>query len=177
MPRRAPISVPGIASSASRKTFSFDETGGGLQDQRGAEHGAVEDLENAAALILGPAAHACPQGRKRARQAGKAAEDAAGKSDTGVGDAAAEPKGHRLADEIERGRKHQQHHADAELEVLRIGARDQQRPDRHAERGRRPRTARASLKSSSFHIDGNVEICELTEQIRTIGTATAGGRM
>ena len=35
----------------------------------------------------------------------------------------------------------------------------------------------ASLKSSSFHIDGNVEICELTEQISTSGTATAGGRM
>ena len=36
---------------------------------------------------------------------------------------------------------------------------------------------KASLKSSSFHIDGNVEICELTEQISTSGTATAGGRM
>ena len=34
----------------------------------------------------------------------------------------------------------------------------------------------ASLKSSTFHIDGSVEICELTEQIRTSGTATAGGR-
>jgi hypothetical protein len=30
------------------------------------------------------------------------------------------------------------------------------------------------LKSSSFHIDGNVEICELTEQISTSGTAIAG---
>ena len=133
MPRRAPISVPGIASSASQNTFSFDETAGDLQDQRGAEHGAVEDLEDAAALILGPAAYAGPQGRKRARQPGEAAENAAGKSDAGIGDAAAEAKGHRLADEIERGRKHQQHHADAELEGLRIGARDQQRPDRHAE--------------------------------------------
>ena len=35
----------------------------------------------------------------------------------------------------------------------------------------------ASLKSSSFHIDGRVEICELTEQIRTSGTAIAGGRI
>jgi hypothetical protein len=35
----------------------------------------------------------------------------------------------------------------------------------------------ASLKSSSRHIDGSVESCELTEQIRTSGTATAGGRM
>ena len=33
----------------------------------------------------------------------------------------------------------------------------------------------ASLKSSSRHIDGNVEICELTEQISTSGTASAGG--
>ena len=68
-------------------------------------------------------------------------------------------KRHRLADEIQRGRKHQQHHADAQLEDLRIGMRDQQRPDRHAERGRRSRTASTSLKSSSFHIDGSVEIC------------------
>ena len=36
---------------------------------------------------------------------------------------------------------------------------------------------RANLKSSSFHIDGKVEICELTEQISTSGTAIAGGRM
>ena len=58
---------------------------------------AVEDLENAAALILGPAADAGPQDRQRARQAGKAAENAAGKSDAGIGDPAAEAKGHRLA--------------------------------------------------------------------------------
>ena len=85
MPSQAPISVPGIASSASQNTFSFDEAAGDLQAQRGAEHGAVEDLENAAPLILGPAAHARPQGRKRAGQTGKAAEDAAGKSDRGIG--------------------------------------------------------------------------------------------
>ena len=35
----------------------------------------------------------------------------------------------------------------------------------------------ASLKSSTFHIDGRVEICELTEQISTSGTAIAGGRI
>ena len=33
----------------------------------------------------------------------------------------------------------------------------------------------ASLKSSTFHIDGSVESCELTEQIRTSGTAIDGG--
>ena len=133
MPRRAPISVPGIASSASQKTFGFDEAAGDLQAQRGAEHGAVEDLEYAAPLILGPAADARPQGRKRAGQAGEAAKDAAGKSDGCVCQPAAEAKRHRRADEIERGRKYQQHHADAELEVLRVGARHQQRPDRHAD--------------------------------------------
>jgi hypothetical protein len=34
---------------------------------------------------------------------------------------------------------------------------------------------KASLKSITFHIDGSVEICELTEQIRTSGTAIEGG--
>ena len=33
----------------------------------------------------------------------------------------------------------------------------------------------ASLKSRSRHIDGSVEICALTEQISTSGTARAGG--
>ena len=33
----------------------------------------------------------------------------------------------------------------------------------------------ASLKSRTFHIVGRVEICELTEQISTSGTASDGG--
>ena len=89
---------------------------------------------------------------------------------------AAEAKRHRRPDEIERRRKHQQHHADAQFEVLRVGARDQQRPDRHA--ASPPATnGQASLKSRTRHIDGSVEICEQTEQIRTSGTAMAGGRI
>jgi hypothetical protein len=34
---------------------------------------------------------------------------------------------------------------------------------------------RASLKSITRHIEGRVEICELTEQISTSGTASEGG--
>ena len=39
---------------------------------------------------------------------------------------------HRAAVEIQRGRKHQQQHADAQFEHLGIGMRDQQRAQRHA---------------------------------------------
>ena len=62
---------------------SFDEAAGDLHAECGAKHGAVED-RGAAPLILGPAPHARPQGRKRPRQAGESAKDAARKSDRGV---------------------------------------------------------------------------------------------
>ena len=82
---------------------------------------------------------------------------------------------HGLADEKQCGRKYQQHRADAQFEIRWIGARDKQRPtgmpanppidERHGQ-----------LEiDATLHIAGSVEICELTEQISTSGTASAGG--
>src|SRR3954467_1368787 len=49
-----------------------DEARGGLQHQSGGEHGEIEELEDAAPLVLIPAADVGPQDRKRPRQSGKA---------------------------------------------------------------------------------------------------------
>src|SRR5438309_8377985 len=58
-----------------------DETRGCLQHQRSREHGEIEELEDAASLMLVPAADVGPQNRQRPRQSRKAAQNAAGKAD------------------------------------------------------------------------------------------------
>ena len=109
-----------------------DQAGASLRDQRRSQDRPVEGLEDAAPLILAPAAHARPQNGNGTRQAREAAEHAAGKSDCGVGDFPADAQGHGCALEIKRGRKHQKQDADAELEVARIGIGNQQSAERHA---------------------------------------------
>jgi hypothetical protein len=110
----------------------LDQAHARLQAKRGEQHGPVKSLEHAAPLVLAPAAHARPQGRKRAGQTGEAAEDSTGESNDRVRRPAAEGEGHRFALEIKCGRKHQQQHADAQLEDVRIGVGDQHGAERHA---------------------------------------------
>ena len=130
------------AISASQNTSGLTKPVAICTHKRGAKHGAIEDLEDAAALLLGPAAHARPQDRQRPGQSGKPAQNAAGKSDGGVRRLAAEDEGHRRALEIERGREDQQQHADAQLEHL-ADRRARSAACRAACRsGRRSRTAR-----------------------------------
>ena len=138
---RASPAAPAGRRSASTKPVAT------CRHQRGAEHGAVEDLENAAALIL-------VQPRMLAHRVGSGPDRPARPprmppANPTPASAMRPPKRKAIgcADEIERGRKPQQHHADAELETL-AGRRARPAARRSAcRRVRRPRTARASLKS------------------------------
>src|SRR5262249_55640615 len=91
----------------------------------------VEGLEDAATLVLIPAAYIRPQDRKWSRQSCETAENAAGKADRAIGELAAELESERLAVEIERDRKDQQQHADAQPEDAWIGMGDHHGSERH----------------------------------------------
>src|SRR5258708_1583161 len=93
----------------------LDEAGCDLHAERGCEYRPVKGLENAAPLLLAPAAHAGPQDGNRTRESRETAKDAAGEADGGVGPFAAEAERHRRTLENHRGRKHQQQHADGQF--------------------------------------------------------------
>src|SRR4051812_15550368 len=61
---------PGQHQQRQPEHLAGHEAAGDLQAKRGAEHDAIEDLEDATALILAPAAYAGPQDRERAGQPG-----------------------------------------------------------------------------------------------------------
>src|SRR5262249_54015580 len=103
----------------------LDEAGADLEEERCGQNAEIEDLENAAALPLGPAAYAGPEDWQRSRESGESAQNAASKADRAIRCLAAEGDGHFLALEVERSRKDQQEHSDGQLEHLWIGLRDQ----------------------------------------------------
>ena len=72
------------------------------------------------------------QNRKRAGKSGKARQEFRRQNRQGRPPAGLRTSGERGRVEIERGRKHQQQHADAQLEHLGIGLGNHQRPERHA---------------------------------------------
>ena len=177
--RDRPRAEPGAEQRARKRQqrepdhFRFDQAAGGLQAQRG---DSMVQLK----VWKMPRRSSLPQPRTLAHRIGSGPDRPASPprmppANPIAASAGLPPNANAIGvAEIERGRKHQQQHADGQFEDLGIGMRDQQRAERHAEQAadhERPDQREIEAR----HIDGSVEIWATTEQISTSGTASDGG--
>src|SRR5689334_4609661 len=81
-PRPQPGADHGAGKGDQRQPehIRLDEARADLDEERDGQNAEIEDLENAAALLLGPAAHAGPEDRQWTRESGEPTQNAAGKA-------------------------------------------------------------------------------------------------